>query len=260
MTDFATCDENVADSIRLNLTANGGWEREGLVAGASGLDDVFFNAAAITKPQADARGAIAGIRAFFGDVPFTIWLRDGLDPAMADAAFLAGLSVTDGPPLLVLDSLDRIPPKPAGVEIGPYVEADRRAAVTASALGNGMAPHLAESFVPTGIAEHPTAGIVLGRIDGEIVTTAQWVLTGEAVGIYAVSTVPGHRGKGLGAATTWAAVAEGRKVGARWSLLQASEMGLGVYERMGFEVVGRYRFLRTKPGGRATRNVGSVGG
>lgn len=243
--DFRTCDESVAETIRLNLTTAGLWEQDGLVAGASGHDDAFFNAVAVTTEQTDPRAALAGVRAFFGVLPFTIWLRDGLDPALVDAALLSGLSVADGPPLLVLGSLETIPRAPAGLEIDPYAEPDRREAVTASALGNSFAPHLAESFVPSGIAEHPTAGLVLGRIDGEVVTTAQWVLTGDAVGIYAVSTVPEHRGRGLGAAITWAAVAEGKRRGATWSVLQASNMGLGVYERMGYEVVGRYRFLTT---------------
>lgn len=243
--DFRTCDESVAETIRLNLSTAGLREHDGVVAGASGHNDGFFNAATITVAQADPRGALDGIREFFGDLPFTFWLREGLDPTLADAALLAGLSVTDGPPLMVLESIEEIPPAPEGVAIDSFVEADRREAVTASALGNGMAPHLAETFVPPGIAEHPTAGLVLGRIDGEIVTTAQWILTDDAVGIYAVSTVPEHRGRGLGAAITWAAVAEGKRRGATWSVLQASTMGLGVYERMGYEVVGQYRFLTT---------------
>ena len=243
MVDLAACDRNLAEAIRVNLAGSGrGFEDGIVVAGASGFDDAFFNAAVTLAPAPDPRATLEHVVAFFDRIPFSMWLREGFDPPLGDATLAAGLAVSNGPPLLVLED-PQVPDPPAGLEIAPFEEADRPAAITASALGNGMAPHLAGVFVPPGIADHPVSGIVLGRVGGEIVTTAQWVLSDDVVGIYAVSTVPEHRSRGLGAAITWAAVAEGLRRGATWSVLQASQMGLGVYERMGYEVVGRYQFL-----------------
>jgi predicted acetyltransferase len=53
-------------------------------------------------------------------------------------------------------------------------------------------------------------------------------------GIYNVATPAAFRNRGLGEATTRAAVAEGQRRGCVMSTLQASEMGYPIYERMGF--------------------------
>jgi GNAT superfamily N-acetyltransferase len=59
----------------------------------------------------------------------------------------------------------------------------------------------------------------------------------EVIGIYCVATSPDARGKGYGAAITDAAAQTAPQLPA---VLQASDMGRPVYERIGFETVGRY--------------------
>jgi GNAT superfamily N-acetyltransferase len=78
-------------------------------------------------------------------------------------------------------------------------------------------------------------------VDGIAAGTAATFVTGDVAGIYNVATVPSQRGKGVGAAVTWAAVEAGARAGATVSILQASEAGAPVYERMGFTTPDRYR-------------------
>ena len=54
------------------------------------------------------------------------------------------------------------------------------------------------------------------------------------VGVFNIATPPEHRGRGYGRAVTARVVADGVRAGARTAYLQASPMGLGVYQRMGF--------------------------
>ena len=55
-----------------------------------------------------------------------------------------------------------------------------------------------------------------------------------------MSTRSTARGRGLGAAVTWAAVHEGLRRGARFASLQAWPMGEPVYRRIGFAAVSHY--------------------
>lgn len=79
------------------------------------------------------------------------------------------------------------------------------------------------------------------RIDGEPLASSA-VLPGPAgsglAGIYNVGTLEPARGQGLGALVTQAAIDAARDAGALVAVLQASEMGRPVYERLGFDTVG----------------------
>ena len=244
MVDLAACDANLVASLRLTIGRSRSLQVPGLSLGATGYPSDFFNAGVILAPEPNLARAVD----FFGDLPFIIWCRRGLDPGIDGAVLGAGLSIGAGPPLMVHDDLGTIPPHPDGVaitEVGPKDLADT---VTASAIGNAMPPHFAAVFANGGLVEDPAVAIVVARVAGTAVATAMAVISDDLIGVYAVSTVPEHRGKGLGAAVTWAAVAAGRERGGTWSVLQSSDMGKGVYERMGYRVVGDYRFIRRPPG------------
>ncbi len=74
----------------------------------------------------------------------------------------------------------------------------------------------------------------LGFIEGQPVSTSTLFLGGGAVGIYDVATLPEARGKGLGAALTLHPLLEARELGYRVGVLQSSDMGYHVYQRLGF--------------------------
>jgi ribosomal protein S18 acetylase RimI-like enzyme len=81
----------------------------------------------------------------------------------------------------------------------------------------------------------------VGSLDGRVVASSGMMLAGGVAGIYNVATAPDARRRGIGAALTAAAVAEGRERGYEVAVLGASELGYGVYARMGFREVCRDR-------------------
>ena len=79
------------------------------------------------------------------------------------------------------------------------------------------------------------------RLDGEPVASSALLPGPRAsglAGIFCVGTLDPLRGRGLGAIVTEAAMDAARDAGAQVVVLQASEMGRPVYERLGFDTVG----------------------
>jgi ribosomal protein S18 acetylase RimI-like enzyme len=54
--------------------------------------------------------------------------------------------------------------------------------------------------------------------------------------VYAVATLPAARGQGIGGAITLMPLLEAREMGYRYGVLFSSEMGVSVYERIGFRL------------------------
>ena len=88
----------------------------------------------------------------------------------------------------------------------------------------------------------------LATVDGEAAAASGlWCAAGVA-GLYNVGTLETYRGRGLGRLVSIAAMAAGREAGFRVGVLQASEMGLPIYERIGFTTHGVFSFaVRTPP-------------
>jgi ribosomal protein S18 acetylase RimI-like enzyme len=74
----------------------------------------------------------------------------------------------------------------------------------------------------------------LGYWNGEPVSTSTVFYGGGAAGIYCVATLPEARGKGIGAAITLKPLQDAREMGYRVGVLQSSELGFNVYQRLGF--------------------------
>jgi ribosomal protein S18 acetylase RimI-like enzyme len=83
----------------------------------------------------------------------------------------------------------------------------------------------------------------VGRAEGTIVSTATGVTLDGATGVFNVATLPTHRGRGYGAALTARAVRDGFEAGSTFAFLQSSEIGHGVYRRLGFRDVEEYVLL-----------------
>jgi GNAT superfamily N-acetyltransferase len=151
-----------------------------------------------------------------------------------------GYALTESMPAMAVD-LDKAarPGLAAGhefLEIDP--EAHREAWNDALAAGYDLPRPVAERFGP-GI---PLRGPADGTIryfavtkDGTMVATSTLFLEGGLAGIYCVSTLPDHRGKGLGAYATAEPLHLVREEGYRVGILQSSAMGESVYRSLGFE-------------------------
>ena len=86
----------------------------------------------------------------------------------------------------------------------------------------------------------------LGYLNGEPVTSAVVVITGDVAGLYSVATLPAHQHKGLGEATVRYAIGQIRaERGIEKFVLQSSREGLGLYVRIGFREVCRFMIYRT---------------
>ena len=85
-------------------------------------------------------------------------------------------------------------------------------------------------FDPQGPFLHYT-----GYMNGEPVTSSTLLFTEDMAGIYDVSTIPAARGKGFGSAITVAPLLEAQAHGYRYVCLQSTQMGLPVYQRLGFK-------------------------
>jgi hypothetical protein len=72
-------------------------------------------------------------------------------------------------------------------------------------------------------------------MNGETVATSNYYLAAGVAGIYCVGTIPEARNKGIGYAVTQKTLLEGKKLGYRIGILQASQMGEPIYKRMGFK-------------------------
>ncbi len=86
------------------------------------------------------------------------------------------------------------------------------------------------------------------RLGGVTVGASTLSLGAGVAGIANIAVLPEHRGRGVGAAVAAAALLEGRRLGLGVGVLSAGELGVPLYERLGFREVSRHRtYLRPAP-------------
>ena len=94
--------------------------------------------------------------------------------------------------------------------------------------------------IPPRLADEPVPLRWIGRVDGSVVATSRVSIGAGVAGLYAISTLAAFRGRGFGRALTIAALRAASTLGHRIGVLQSSDLGFGVYRRLGFRELFTY--------------------
>jgi GNAT superfamily N-acetyltransferase len=141
-------------------------------------------------------------------------------------------------PGMVLTPIPEAPAPGPGISVRRVDAANHTDFITLM-VDSGL-PHAVALSAFAAPAPESDMAMFVAYLDGELVGTSVAVRTGSVAGIYTVGTVASARGRGVGSATTWAAVEQARLWGCTVVVLQSSRLGLHVYERMGFRSVVEY--------------------
>jgi ribosomal protein S18 acetylase RimI-like enzyme len=250
-------DLNLAAMIRHRMRTTAGAlleERDGLLLFSVGraVASAHLNGALRLAPGADATELLARARPFFGAPPreFVVWTRDEGDADLEEGLRRAGFVISREPGIPCMVTRRRLdqgaPAPPDGIELRPVAGADDAedyARVAEHAFD--LAPDLARAIFagPEGLLAPHVAAFV-ARSAGVPVASALTLQAEGVAGIYYVGTVPEARGRGLGELCTRAVTAAAFDRGARSVVLQASIMGEPLYRKMGYDLLGYYRWYR----------------
>jgi GNAT superfamily N-acetyltransferase len=111
-----------------------------------------------------------------------------------------------------------------------------------------VAKPMFDLFITLGFGKTSLVHNYCGRLNGEVVATSSLFLGSGVAGIYNVATLPRVRRQGIGNAMTLEPLREARALGYRTGVLISSQLGVGVYRKIGFKEyckIGQY--LWTKP-------------
>jgi GNAT superfamily N-acetyltransferase len=220
---------------------------DGVAVASTRLPFILFNQVLVDGPEATPAALAAGV-----DVmrqrggPFVVNLRIGDDDRFATQMAELGLVPLSERPWLPGMALEPVPtdgspPVPAGHEIRRVTDrAGLDDHVRTAAVGFDMAEEILRVIMAAAVLDRAEAAVYVGCTNGEAVTTGLGFRTGRTIGVYNIATVESARGRGYGAAMTRRVVADGGAAGCDVAILQSSEMGFPIYERLGFRTVVEY--------------------
>jgi N-acetylglutamate synthase len=222
--------------------------REGGVAlVATGLPLRLFNQVIIERDDAspEAVAAAVAVTRARGD-RFVVNLRRGTDDRYLPLMDELGLVAPSAEPWMPGMALHPVPtagsvPPGAGHEIRRVVDSRGiRDHVETAAAGFEMPVSWVESIMTDAMLDRPDIVVYVGYTGGMPVTTGLGLRTGRTIGVYNIATVEAARRRGYGAAMTMRIVDDGAAAGCDVAILQASDMGYPIYERLGFRTVVEY--------------------
>jgi GNAT superfamily N-acetyltransferase len=220
---------------------------DGVALIATGLPPRLFNQVLVerdsVRPEA-ITAAVAKTRDR-GD-PFVVSLRAGMDDRHLPLMEQLGLVPLSAQPWMPGMALNPLPSSgtatsPPGHEIRRVTDGPGITDLTVTgAAGFGMPVEWVEAIIGEPLVVLPSASLYVGYSDGVPVTTGVGIRTGRTIGIYFIATVEAARRRGLGSAMTMRIVDDAASSGCDVAILQASDMGYPIYQRLGFETVVEY--------------------
>jgi hypothetical protein len=220
-------------------TTDGFIERVGGATGTvTGLGHPAFNHVTVTGEASADDLRLVALAVDAAGFPWCAMLRDGEDDdSWAEAL---GLQPADETVPLMVATHPRPAPWPDELDQarGAWTAGMHRALLYDAF---DLPETMVDPLVTEELAADPAVDIVVGLSDGVPVTTAMAVRVGDAIGIFDVATTRDERGRGYGAAATWAVMEPAFAAGVRLASLQTSPLGRSVYERLGYEIVADHR-------------------
>ena len=210
-----------------------------LVVCLTGAPAPWFNATLVVEDGPGIDDDLLAARGVYPpDLGFGIEVLPDLQPSARRAVEAAGFRVIDGSPVMNLD-IDALvaPPMPDGVDVVEITDSGGLDAVAATdAAGFGGDAGVTRRFLADGVLDDPTQRVYAAMSDHEMVGAGETSLADGVLGVFGVTTLPAARRRGIGAALTAHMIAD-RADEADLATLDASELGRGVYERLGFRTV-----------------------
>ncbi len=213
---------------------------------ASGLPIRLFNQVLVESdhPTRSAIADVVGITRERGD-RFVVNLRVGADDPfvslMSDLG-LVPLSATPWMPGMALHPIpDADASAPDGLRIVRVTDtAGLEDHIRVGVAGFGMPESIWHEVMSPRLLGQEDVAVYVGYMNGEAVSTGLGIQTGKTIGVYNIASVPEARGRGYATAMTRRVAADGARNGCDVAILQASDMGLPIYERIGYRTVVEY--------------------
>lgn len=208
----------------------------------AGLGVSDFNIAVVVDgPVANPRAAVREAASWFASrgINARFDLRGSVDGPLLAAAMVEGFAFKYREAIMVLHPPEASAAPVPGLEVRNVVspgDIELYCAVDRE-------EHHDQEFQRAMVERSLAMGAVwlqLGLVDGRPAARSMVLVKDGLAGIHNVYVPPSYRGRGLGSALTVAAVETGRAAGATAACLEATVLGLPVYERLGFRRVDDY--------------------
>jgi ribosomal protein S18 acetylase RimI-like enzyme len=219
---------------------------DGVAIVSSGLPFILFNQVLVETPDATDAAVAAGVDLLRRrGVPFVLNLRVGADDRFVALADRLGLVPVSERPWLPGMAIHPVPRDPEPQAPGFLIrQASDRAGlddhIRTAAAGFGMDEETIRAVVVDRLLARDDVAIYVGYADGVPVATGAGVRTDRAIGVYNIATVESAQRRGFGRAMTRRVLDDGAAAGSEVGILQSSDAGLALYERLGFRTVVEY--------------------
>jgi ribosomal protein S18 acetylase RimI-like enzyme len=218
-------------------------EEDGLVRWHTQVPHPWFNGVLCrNRPGPDESATIRGTCGYFlskGVGAITWWLAPGLEAeAWGEPLSQQGFHYDHNTPGMAIDLAEVSPLNlPDGLAIEPVRTPESlKTWISTFIRGYGLPDGIAESYYNLVLDlgyELPMRNYT-GFLHGRAVAASTLFLGAGVAGVYSVATLPEARGRGLGTALTMLPLLEAREMGYQVGVLQSSDMGYPIYQKIGF--------------------------